>query len=127
MSRISGGNTKPEIVVRKMLHSMGYRFRLHSRRLPGTPDVVLPRHHKIVFIHGCFWHGHKNCSRAKRPVSNEDFWNKKIEANIKRDNIAVKELRNSGWEVLIIWQCETKDHDVMLNKLLNFMTNISQM
>jgi DNA mismatch endonuclease (patch repair protein) len=105
---------------------MGFRFRLHLKRLPGTPDIVLPRHRKIVFVHGCFWHGHENCSRSKRPATNKEFWNVKIEANIKRDTVAFQELRNVGWEVLIVWQCETRKHDVLVKKLTNFMMNILQ-
>ena len=104
---------------------MGFRFRLHLKRLPGTPDIVLSRHRKIVFVHGCFWHGHENCPRAKRPDTNKDFWNAKIEANIKRDTVASQVLRNAGWEVLIVWQCETTKSDVLVKKLANFMMNSS--
>lgn len=104
---------------------MGFRFRLHLKRLPGTPDIVLPRHRKIIFVHGCFWHSHENCSRAKRPATNKEFWNAKIEGNIKRDAGATQELRSRGWEVLVVWQCETMKHDVLEKKLANFMMNIS--
>lgn len=121
MSHIPGGNTKPEIVVRKILHAIGFRFRLHVRHLPGKPDIVLPRHKKVIFVHGCFWHGHEGCSRSKRPTTNEDFWNVKIDANIKRDNNAQQDLLNAGWNVLVIWGCEIKKRDKLIEKLLHFM------
>lgn len=122
MSRISGGNTKPEIVVRKALHAMGYRFRLHVKTLPGNPDIVLPRHRKIVFVHGCFWHGHEGCTRAKRPMKNREFWNKKIDANGARDAIVLSKLRDQGWDVLVVWQCETRRSETLIRKLTEFMS-----
>lgn len=121
MSRVSGGDTKPEIIVRKILHAMGYRFRLHVRELPGTPDIVLPRHRKIIFVHGCFWHGHENCSRAKRPTSNRAFWDEKINANIRRDKDAVEKLLGEGWNVLTLWECQMKSRDNLLEKLKDFL------
>jgi len=108
MSRIHGANTEPEKIVRSLLHSMGYRFRLHVRKLPGNPDIVLPRHHKIVFVHGCFWHGHKRCARAGRPATRVAFWNRKIDGNMLRDATVYKRLRALGWKVFVIWQCEMK-------------------
>jgi DNA mismatch endonuclease (patch repair protein) len=109
MSRISGGNTKPEIVVRKILHGMGYRFRLHVKNLPGKPDIVLPRLKKVIFVHGCFWHGHEGCKRSKRPTTNVEFWYEKIEGNIRRDAIKISQLQELGWNVLILWACEIID------------------
>src|SRR5688500_15685000 len=85
MSQVKSTNTKPEILVRQLLHRMGYRFRLHRKDLPGKPDIVLPRHHKVIFVHGCFWHGHEGCPRAARPTTNVDFWNTKIDRNVERD------------------------------------------
>lgn len=122
MSRISGGNTKPEIVVRKMLHAMGYRFRLHVHSLPGNPDIVLPRYRKAIFVHGCFWHGHEGCPRSKRPTTNVDFWNTKIDANIRRDLVTLQNLASAKWDVLVVWGCEIKRHDVLIEKLHYFMT-----
>jgi DNA mismatch endonuclease (patch repair protein) len=117
MSRVKGRDTKPEILVRSFIFRMGFRFRLHRRDLPGTPDIVLPRHGKVIFVHGCFWHGHKRCPRSKRPTTNENFWNKKLDGNIKRDKRYRRELRQMGWKVLIVWECETK----MLRKLERFL------
>lgn len=86
MSRISGGNTKPELVVRKLVHNLGFRYRLHVNNMPGKPDIVLPRHKKIIVVNGRFWHGHPDCTRSKRPATNIEFWNSKIEGNVDRDN-----------------------------------------
>jgi DNA mismatch endonuclease (patch repair protein) len=109
MSSIRGKDTKPEVAVRRMLHSMGYRFRLHRRDLPGTPDIVIPRLRLCVFVHGCFWHQHRSCSRARRPSSNTEFWEKKLKANIARDEAATRDLAALGWQVATIWECETKN------------------
>lgn len=121
MSRVRGKNTKPELIVRSLLHGMGYRFRLHRRDLPGNPDVVLPKHKKVVFVHGCFWHGHASCSRSKRPTTNQAFWNKKLDGNIKRDRRFRRELRQLGWEVLTIWECEIKNSEKLMRKLERFL------
>jgi len=121
MSRVKGRNTKPEILVRSFLHRMGCRFRIHRRDLPGNPDIVLPRHGKVIFVHGCFWHGHKCCPRSKRPTTNKSFWNEKLDGNIKRDERFRRTLRRMGWKVLVIWQCETRDPDRLLHKLERFL------
>lgn len=121
MSRISGKDTKPEIVVRSLLHRMGYRFRLHKQSMPGRPDIILPKHKKVIFVHGCFWHGHKDCPRSKKPSTNVEFWNKKIDGNIERDKKNIKSLENLGWETLILWTCEIKNQDVLKHKLISFM------
>jgi DNA mismatch endonuclease (patch repair protein) len=109
MSRISGLDTKPELAVRKVLHKMGYRFRLHKKELPGKPDIVLSKYKKVIFVHGCYWHRHQNCKYAYTPKSNTDFWNKKFAKNIKRDEAVRLELENLGWFVHVIWECQTKD------------------
>ena len=121
MSRVSGRNTKPEIVVRSLLHDLGYRFRLHRKDLPGKPDITLPKHKKIIFVHGCFWHGHTGCSRSKRPSTNKEFWCEKLDKNIERDKETVDALRKLGWNVLIVWTCEVKDKDKLKTKLLSFL------
>ena len=121
MAKIAGRDTKPEIVVRKLLHKKGFRYRLNVRRLPGTPDIVLSKLRKIIFVHGCFWHGHKNCPRAKRPSTNARFWNKKINGNIKRDIKNKTELRKLGWKVLVIWGCEVNKTERMEKKIDKFM------
>lgn len=109
MARVKGENTIPEILVRRIVHSLGYRFRLHSDKLPGKPDIVLPRHRKVVFVNGCFWHGHARCSRSTLPTSNVEFWRYKIEGNKARDKKVIRKLRRMGWDVLVVWQCETHD------------------
>jgi DNA mismatch endonuclease (patch repair protein) len=105
MSRIHSKNTKPEIIVRKWLWKNGYRYRLHRKDLPGKPDIVFAKYKNIIFIHGCFWHRH-NCKYGQKPKSNNIFWNKKLGDNVKRDNKNLKELLKTGWQVLVIWECE---------------------
>jgi DNA mismatch endonuclease, patch repair protein len=109
MSSIGQRNTKPEIIVRKLLHRMGYRFRLHRRDLPGKPDIVLPKYRTVIFVHGCFWHGHLECSRAKLPETNKEFWEKKTEKNRQRDRSNIEDLTRLKWRVITVWQCELKD------------------
>ena len=104
MSRIRGQDTKPELMVRSALHSAGFRFRLHRRDLPGRPDIVLPRYRTVIFVHGCFWHGH-SCSRGKLPASNRDFWTKKIGRNKQRDAANCVVLQRLGWNVIVMWEC----------------------
>jgi len=123
MARVKGKNTKPEILVRSMVHRMGFRFRLHRKDLPGKPDIVLPRHQKIIFINGCFWHGHKNCPRSKRPETNIDFWEAKIDGNIKRDARIRRQFRKDGWKVLTVWECETRKADVLYRRLKRFLND----
>jgi len=120
MSRVKGRDTKPEKVVRSLLRAMGYRFRLHRKDLPGKPDIVLPKHRKVIFVHGCFWHGHVSCGRAARPQSNAEFWNKKLDSNIKRDENIQTELKKLGWDFLVIWQCEMKDVKKLQQNLQHF-------
>lgn len=121
MGRVKGRDTKPELLVRSMIHRMGFRFRVHRRNLPGNPDIVLARHSKIIFVHGCFWHGHKRCPRSKRPTTNTSFWNKKLDGNIERDKHSRKELRRMDWKVLVVWQCETLKPEKLLRKLERFL------
>lgn len=121
MARVRGQDTAPELAVRHMLHAMGYRFRLHRRDLPGTPDVVLPRHRKIIFIHGCFWHRHEGCSRTTSPASHREFWEAKLSANAERDRRNQALLREAGWRVLVVWECETRSLDRVRSKLAGFM------
>ena len=117
MSAIKSKNTKPEIRVRKILHSMGYRFRLHSKDLPGSPDIVLPKYRTAIFVHGCFWHRHQNCKYASTPKTRQEFWNKKFNENINRDKINQENLSSKGWKIIIVWECEIKDKDFDLNRL----------
>lgn len=121
MSHVSGKNTKPEIAVRSLLHKMGYRFRLHRKDLPGKPDITLPKYKKVIFVHGCFWHGHPSCSHSKRPATNKKFWSKKLDKNIERDKESVNALSQLGWDALTVWSCEVKDTNKLKNKLLSFL------
>ena len=108
MSRIRGKNTKPEILVRKGLHARGFRFRLHNRKLPGSPDIVLPKYGVAIMVNGCFWHGHKGCRFATRPKSNVEFWETKIARNRHRDEITTAHLEALGWHVITVWECELR-------------------
>ena len=121
MSGIKGSDTEPEIVVRRLLHSMGYRFRLHGKALPGKPDIVLSRHRKAIFVHGCFWHGHPGCKRAKLPGSNRDFWQAKIQGNSERDKRNQDKLDALGWKVFVLWSCEVRKLDILRKHLKGFM------
>ena len=105
MSAIKSKNTKPEVEVRKLLHSMGFRFRLYKKDLPGSPDIVLPKYKTVIFVHGCFWHRHQNCKYASNPKTRVDFWNKKFNDNIKRDIKNQEDLKSLGWESKIICEC----------------------
>ncbi len=109
MARVRTRDTAPEMAVRSVLHHAGFRFRLHDRRLPGTPDIVLPRHRLAVFVHGCFWHGHPGCGRAALPATRAEFWSRKIAGNAERDCAAEAALAALGWRTLAIWGCETRD------------------
>lgn len=107
MSRITGKDTRPERIVRSLLHRMGFRFRLHAKGLPGRPDIVLPRHKTVVFVHGCFWHRHRRCKNCTTPTNNRQFWVKKLEGNAARDRVKERVLRRLGWRVIVVWECET--------------------
>jgi len=106
MSKISGKETKPEILVRKLLFAEGFRFRKNDKRLPGKPDIVLPKYKTVIFVHGCFWHGHLDCKKSKLPKTRKEFWEMKINGNIQRDIIVQDELKALGWRIIIIWQCQ---------------------
>jgi DNA mismatch endonuclease, patch repair protein len=125
MSRIRGKNTKPELLVRSVLHRAGYRFRLHRRDLPGAPDIVFPSRRKVIFVHGCFWHGH-SCGKGALPTSRADFWRNKIEATKKRDRSSAAKLRVAGWQSFVLWECELRDREgweARLTKFLNTRRN----
>lgn len=120
MSRIRGKDTKPEMLVRRLLHGLGYRYRLYRRDLPGTPDLVFPGRRKIIFVHGCFWHQH-DCPRGSRPSSNKQFWNAKLKHNVERDNKNISDLVAAGWSVLVIWECETKSLNALSARITSFL------
>ncbi len=121
MSNVKGKNTMPEKQVRSIIHELGCRFALFREDLPGKPDIVLPRHHKVVFVNGCFWHGHKNCSKGKLPKSNLEFWEQKITMNKRRDRRVIRDLKKLGWYTLTVWQCELKDKTRLTRKLRAFL------
>ena len=108
MSRIQGRNTKPEEIVRKYLFSQGFRYRKNDKRYPGTPDIVLPKYKTIIFVNGCFWHGHNGCRYFIWPQNNADFWKNKITRNIERDTLNYDKLKASGWKVILVWECDLK-------------------
>lgn len=108
MSRVTGKNTRPEIHLRSILHKKGFRFRLHDKKLPGKPDVVLPKYRTVIFVNGCFWHRHQKCQYARTPDSRQDFWLKKFERTVQRDHKNQKMLIELGWRVLVVWECEMK-------------------
>lgn len=118
MGRIRGKDTKPEMIVRRLAHRLGFRFRLHRRDLPGSPDLVFPGRHKVVFVHGCYWHRHPGCPMAYEPKSNVAFWKQKFAENVARDERVLVELRRKGWDPVIIWECETKDLDHVASRLM---------
>jgi DNA mismatch endonuclease (patch repair protein) len=123
MARVKSQDTTPEMKVRRLVHSLGYRFRLHRKDLPGKPDLVFPRLKKVVFVHGCFWHGHKGCKASKRPSSNTEYWNTKLDRNKKRDQDNIKKLIAAGWEPLIIWECQIKDAIELRRVIIKFLQN----
>ena len=123
MARIKGKDTKPEILVRSIVHRCGFRSSKNRADLPGCPDIVLPKYRKIIFVHGCFWHGHKNCKRASRPSSNKSFWRKKLDANILRDRKNVLLLRAQGWKILIVWQCQMRGTARLISRIEHFLVS----
>lgn len=120
MSRIHSKNTKPEILVRSYLHKNGFRYRLKNN-LPGKPDIFLKKYNTAIFVHGCFWHSHKNCKRSGMPKTNITYWKTKLENNIKRDKKVVKELKKSGIKVIVIWECQVKDEAVLSRIVKNIL------
>jgi DNA mismatch endonuclease (patch repair protein) len=117
MGRIRGKGTKPELLVRSAAHRLGFRFRLHAKKLPGSPDLVFPRRKTVLFVHGCFWHRHQGCPYCYMPKSNIKFWCGKFEKNVVRDRRARRGLEGMGWRVAIIWECETADSDSLRKRL----------
>jgi len=124
MALVRGKNTKPEMTVRRLVHALGYRYRLHARTLPGTPDLVFPARHKVLFVHGCFWHRHGvRCSLTRLPKTRLDFWASKLEANRKRDDKNRRSLRATGWKVLTVWECQLKDSAALKSRINKFLEN----
>jgi DNA mismatch endonuclease (patch repair protein) len=121
MRAVKSKDTEPEMRVRRILHSLGYRYRLHRRELPGCPDLVFSRLRKVIFIHGCFWHGHLCARGARVPKTNKDYWTAKIERNRTRDVLAKKQLKADGWTALVVWECELKQIDASISRIVQFL------
>ena len=124
MAAIRSTNMKPELIVRRLVHSLGYRYRLHARNLPGKPDLVFRPRRKVIFVHGCFWHLHpkKDCLDARLPKSNKSYWLPKLRRNVERDARHLKDLKRSGWTCMVIWECETKNTNVLKRRLVRFLS-----
>jgi DNA mismatch endonuclease (patch repair protein) len=123
MSRVISKNTTPELAVRKMVHGLGFRFRLHPSDLAGKPDIVLPKWRSVIFVHGCFWHRHKGCKKATSPKSRVSFWKEKFARNVARDAAVRRKLNRDGWRVLTVWQCELADEPRLLARLKRFLVH----
>lgn len=121
MGRIRGKDTKPEMAVRRLAHRLGFRFRLHRRDLPGSPDLVFPGRKKVVFVHGCYWHRHPGCRMAYEPKSNVAFWTEKFAKNVARDEKALADLKNQGWDTLVIWECEVENLALIASRLSAYL------
>lgn len=121
MSRIRSKNTKPELVVRKVLSKIGIRYRLHNSKLPGRPDITISKAKTIIFINGCFWHQHKNCKKQTLPASNKDYWEKKLKNNIEKQKQDVRTLRKLGWKVHKIWECQTADETKLTKRVVQIL------
>jgi DNA mismatch endonuclease (patch repair protein) len=121
MSLIRSKNTSPELAVRSLLHSLGYRFRIHRKDLPGQPDITFPTRKKVIFVHGCFWHGHENCKISNIPKSRTDFWIEKFSKNQERDARNIARLREAGWDVMVVWECEAKSPAELKEGLETFL------
>lgn len=124
MSRIKSSNTKPELIVRSILHRMGFRFRLHRKDIPGKPDIVLPKYKTVIFVHGCFWHRHEGCKYAYTPKSRVDFWEAKFSSNIKRDIKVKKQLDELNWNIFVIWECELSDINSLRKKIQKYFNRL---
>ncbi|WP_280800264.1 MULTISPECIES: very short patch repair endonuclease [unclassified Mesorhizobium] len=121
MSAVRGRDTKPEMVVRRLLHSMNYRYRLHRKELPGRPDIVFVGRRKAIFVHGCFWHRHLGCSKTTMPKTRAGFWAEKFERNVERDRNAEDRLKDAGWSTFTVWECETRSSDTLASQLHAFL------
>lgn len=124
MGRVRDKDTKPEMRVRRLVHSMGYRYRLHHGELPGKPDLVFPERGKVIFVHGCFWHRHEGCRRCRTPKSRLEYWKPKLEKNRLRDVENQAKLREMGWDVMVVWECETEEAAGLPGRIMSFLENL---
>ncbi|HCF5691974.1 very short patch repair endonuclease [Pseudomonas aeruginosa] len=123
MRSVKSQNTTPELLIRSLLHRLGFRFRLHRKDLPGSPDIVLPRYRAVIFVHGCFWHRHPGCRLATTPKSRQDYWLPKFMANIERDHRNTEALQEMGWQVIVVWECEIKKNEDLEHRLKHALTS----
>lgn len=121
MSRVKGKDTSPERTIRHLVYHAGFRYRLYDPRLPGKPDLVFWGKRKVIFVHGCFWHGHEGCRRNRMPKSNQKYWSAKLKKNKVRDSLHLSKLREMGWRALVVWECELKETDILLERLKTFL------
>lgn len=121
MARVRAKDTAPELAVRRLVHGMGYRYRLHRRNLPGTPDLVFIGRRKVIFVHGCFWHRHLGCAAARVPKTRTEFWQAKLQGNSERDARNIGALHTKGWDVMIVWECELKDMVLLMARIRSFL------
>jgi len=121
MAAVKSKNTQPELIVRRLLFSLGYRYRIHNSKLPGNPDIIFPSRRKIILVHGCFWHGHDCTAGQNRSISNVEYWTGKLTRNVERDQKNLELLKNAGWSVLVIWECTLKNLDRLRNRLKAFL------
>jgi DNA mismatch endonuclease, patch repair protein len=126
MALVKGKGTKPEMFVRRLVHRMGYRYRLHRRDLPGHPDLTFPSRRKVIFVHGCFWHRHSGCKSTRTPKTRVDFWERKFNDNVRRDVAAQEALVAKGWQVLVIWECEIRDVSALEKRLCKFLETTAE-
>lgn len=121
MRRIRSKDTAPEMAVRRLIHGLGFRYRLHVKDMPGKPDLVFPSRRKIIFVHGCFWHQHRSCREGRLPKSNRSYWTPKLQRNVKRDRQALRQLHSAGWDTLVIWECQASDLPRLQRMVLTFL------
>ncbi|QNI30830.1 DNA mismatch endonuclease Vsr [Alloacidobacterium dinghuense] len=121
MRQIRSKDTSPEVALRRLLYGMGYRYRLHRKDLPGTPDIAFPSRRKVIFVHGCFWHQHAACREGKMPASKQSYWGPKLQSNVERDRKHQAELTRLGWETLVVWECQLKDSGAVVDQVKRFL------
>jgi DNA mismatch endonuclease, patch repair protein len=126
MSRVRTRNTSPELIVRKVAHAHGFRFRLHRRDLAGTPDIVFPKYRSLIFVNGCFWHRHPGCRRASTPSTRTSYWLARFDRNVRRDAIVQRRLKSEGWRVLVLWECQTRDVPTLKRRIVKFLYGTSK-
>lgn len=124
MASIKSKNTKPEIKIRKSLFKMGFRYRINDKKLIGSPDIVLTKYKTVIFVHGCYWHGHENCTKSIKPATNKEFWKDKIRRNKKRDKMVEETLSSDGWKVIVIWECELRNQEMLIKTVTKIAVEI---